>query len=359
MTLEPLNFNKPVSEMTLARSSIKTLLSRLFPGRENIVLTEMNEVGRFHYDVTCGGQSISAGNFNLLDDGTCDGTVASLFRPFQNCLIECRLSSSRFIFHELTFPEQLSQLVDKLLVAQLEQFIPWPSAQCLFGRSPIQKVPNAISVVVAAAPRYETEQIIETFASIFEHRPIQVYALRPEAVDTPILINTGRDDLKQASQSAFNVRSLMVVFLLVFTLHMLLLWRSASLDEEIRSLSAEIHSNQRISDPSESRIKSFDTDLIEQKRLPNSVTFTIDEFTGLLPDHTWIRSYQHVRRQIRIEGWSRDAAGIIGILERSGRFSRVEFIGAVEKRREDGIEMFHIQATLKGSQEPIQTSITK
>ena len=79
------------------------------------------------------------------------------------------------------------------------------------------------------------------------------------------------------------------------------------------------------------------------------MVIVIDEVTRLLPDNTWLKSFQYANGKLQIQGISSSASALIAILEASQLFNNTRFVSPVTQDRSTGLERFQIATQLKGS----------
>ncbi|MCL6622285.1 MAG: PilN domain-containing protein [Syntrophobacterales bacterium] len=72
------------------------------------------------------------------------------------------------------------------------------------------------------------------------------------------------------------------------------------------------------------------------------------ELTEIIPDHTHLYSFRLSKGQVELSGKSASASELINLLERSGRFTKTEFVSPIVTD-ETGSEIFKIKADIKGA----------
>jgi Tfp pilus assembly protein PilN len=73
----------------------------------------------------------------------------------------------------------------------------------------------------------------------------------------------------------------------------------------------------------------------------------LKELTQIVPEHTYLYSLRYKKGQIEIGGKSSSAADLISILEKSGYFTKTEFVSPIVTD-DTGSEIFKIKAEIKG-----------
>lgn len=90
------------------------------------------------------------------------------------------------------------------------------------------------------------------------------------------------------------------------------------------------------------------TFLGKQKRAPLFAAILAD-VTRTLPDGTWLTQFDLAGNKIRIEGYSRSAADLIAVFDRSGRFVNAQFAAPVTQGSAPGIERFDLAFEIAGA----------
>ncbi len=86
--------------------------------------------------------------------------------------------------------------------------------------------------------------------------------------------------------------------------------------------------------------------LAERKRTSPGVVETLDALTRLLPDDTWLQQLRINRDEVRLTGFSAAASSLIGLIERSDRFTEARFRSSVTPDARTKAERFSISAKI-------------
>ena len=84
--------------------------------------------------------------------------------------------------------------------------------------------------------------------------------------------------------------------------------------------------------------------LLGGKKDTPGATEVLYELTRILPDDTWLEDFHFGTGEIRIQGYSKSASGLIKLLEQSGVFVNPQFRSAVTQDQANGKERFEITA---------------
>jgi general secretion pathway protein L len=73
----------------------------------------------------------------------------------------------------------------------------------------------------------------------------------------------------------------------------------------------------------------------------------LEALSEILPDHTYVTEFRIEANKVRLIGVTRDAASLIELIERSGRFKGASFFAPTTRSSSDANERFHIEVTIQ------------
>jgi general secretion pathway protein L len=79
---------------------------------------------------------------------------------------------------------------------------------------------------------------------------------------------------------------------------------------------------------------------------PSSV-IVLEVLSQILPDHTYVTELRIEGDKLRVMGVTRDAPGLIRLIEQSPHFTRATFFAPTTKAPTDPGERFHIEAQIE------------
>ena len=85
---------------------------------------------------------------------------------------------------------------------------------------------------------------------------------------------------------------------------------------------------------------------LRKHEAPSSV-LVLETLSKILPDQTYVTEFRLEGNKLRLTGITRDAPSLIGLIERSGRFTRASFFAPTTRSPSDTGERFHIEAIVK------------
>ena len=87
--------------------------------------------------------------------------------------------------------------------------------------------------------------------------------------------------------------------------------------------------------------------LERRKQSTPSNVIVIEALSQILPDHTYVTELRIEVDKLQIVGVTRDAAGLIGLIEQSPHFTRARFYAPTTRTPGERGERFHIEAQIK------------
>ena len=125
----------------------------------------------------------------------------------------------------------------------------------------------------------------------------------------------------------------------------------ASLDAQEQDFRHQIASARAAAaDPSAAPVGSVEAAhrILEQFKheTPSSV-IALDTLSRILPDHTYVTELRIEDNKLRLTGITKDAPSLIGLIEKSGRFTRATFFAPTTQSASESSEHFHIEADIQ------------
>ena len=88
-------------------------------------------------------------------------------------------------------------------------------------------------------------------------------------------------------------------------------------------------------------------ELERRKKGAPVIALTLENLSQILPDHTYLTELSVENNKLRLIGVSGDAPALIGLIERSGLFTRASFFAPTTRSPSESGERFHIEAVIQ------------
>jgi general secretion pathway protein L len=119
------------------------------------------------------------------------------------------------------------------------------------------------------------------------------------------------------------------------------------LDAEQQALSQKVAARRAALRTSPEFAASAQRMLERRKQSTPSNVIVIEALSQILPDHTYVTELRIEVDKLQIVGVTRDAAGLIGLIEQSPHFTRAKFYAPTTRTPGEPGERFHIEAQIK------------
>jgi len=238
--------------------------------------------------------------------------------------IEVILRPDRFLFRPLELPDRAAEFMSGIVRSQIDRITPWNAADSAFGWSePVKADTERIVVTVAATTFASIKPYVQAISDIGV-RSIAVFTFLPEATSDAQPIKVWEQKSQSAGVIGRTRRALVIILATI-------------------SIAAGI---------------AFATDIVagsfltaqhalEQRKheVPSSV-LVLETLSKILPDQTYVTELRLEGNKLRLIGITRDAPSLIGLIERSGRFTRASFFAPTTRSPSNTGDRFHIEAII-------------
>lgn len=260
--------------------------------------------------------------------------AVDLTRSVQDSRVNILLQPDRFLFRPLELPSRATEFLSGIVRSQIERLMPWNPANIAFGWSKPTEAGNGRMTVTVAATSIDTIKPVLEWAATTEARSVSICATQPDAVAIPIW------DEKIRDRSQTNrIRRVLVAALAAASISSVLAATSSSFIG--MSLNAKQHElTQRLA-----QLRGTGQSISDRKWNAPSAVMTIEALSKLLPNNTYVTELHMEGNKLRLSGETHDAPSLIGLMEKSGRFTRATFF-APTTRSTNEREQFHIEAII-------------
>ena len=293
-----------------------------------------------------GSKSDAVGERIQLIDGA---FPPAALRAVKGNRVELVLRPSRFVLRPLELPRRAVEYLDGIVRAQIDRLTPWPAADAVFGWGrPTDIAGDRISVMVAATARAAMRPFLQGLSelgatSIAILTPADGAAAAIKVYDQSV---RGMLDARRVS------RVLAVVLVLAaaaasiavaadFVIGASLDARQADLTQSINQRRALLRGGQDAATRSASAL------LDRRKQETPSAVIVIEALSEILPDHTYVTELRVEGNKLQVVGVTRDAPGLIRLIEQSPHFTHATFFAPTTRAPTDPGERFHIEARIE------------
>jgi general secretion pathway protein L len=262
---------------------------------------------------------------------------------------EIVLQANRFLFRPLELPKRAVEFLDGIVRGQIDRLTPWAPGEAVFAWTPPIHGPNdRIELVVAATARALVTPYLQAIADLGV-ASVAVWTVPAEPHSAPIKV------FEQRARGMFEIerirRALVTLFLISGLAAAITMGYSAfaldSLDAQQQAISQKIAARRAALRTSPEFTASAQRMLERRKQSTPSNVIVIEALSQILPDHTYITELRIEVDKLQIVGVTRDAAGLIGLIEQSPHFTRAKFYAPTTRTPGEPGERFHIEAQIK------------
>jgi len=264
--------------------------------------------------------------------------------------IELILRSDRFLFRPLELPNRAVEFLPGIVRSQIDRLTPWNVGDTAFGWSePVKADAERMIVTIAATILTSIRPYIQAIANIGVHS-IAVFTIPPEVVENrPIKV------WEQKGQGAKGVGRLRQVLVTVLAIACITAGVALGADviagtvltAQQDELARQISGVRSAAGMARGSMTTVQRALERRKHDAPSATLVLETLSKILPDQTYVTELRLEGNKLRLTGITRDAPSLIGLIERSGRFTRASFFAPTTRSPSDSDDRFHIEAVIK------------
>jgi general secretion pathway protein L len=261
--------------------------------------------------------------------------------------VEIVLDSSRFVFRPLELPRRAVEFLDGIIRAQIDRLTPWSANDAVFGWGrPADIASDRISVMVrpilqgVSALGAESVAVLTAPAGGPDAARIKVY-------DQSV---RGRLDAQRVS------RILLVVLMIAMCAAVLAVALDTivggQLDAQASDLARRINERRVLLHAGPRGVAQSASALLDRRKQETpAAVIVIEALSAILPDETYVTELRIEGNKLQIIGVTRDAPGLIRLIEQSPHFARATFFAPTTRSPTDPGDRFHIEARI----EPVNT----
>jgi general secretion pathway protein L len=290
----------------------------------------------------------------ISDGQIMDAAPAALTESLSGARIELTLRSDRFLFAPLELPGRAAEFLDGVVRAQIDRLTPWSAANAAFGWSrPSQTGTDRFVATIAATPVGRITPFMQAIAG-FGVRSISVFTSLPDAGAQAAPIKVLESGAVATDISPIRP-ALKILFLAagIGAVATVGSWAiiGASLDAQQEDLGRKIAIARAAAgtspDAPVGSVAAAHRVLDQFKHETPFSVVVLDTLSRVLPDHTYVTELRIEDNKLRLIGITKDAPSLIGLIEKSGRFTRATFFAPTTQSPSEPGEHFHIEADIQ------------
>lgn len=284
-----------------------------------------------------------------------DGAVIDPLPPdwavaVRDSRVALALQPSRFLFRPIDLPRRAAEFIDGIVRSQIDRLTPWTAGEAVFHWTrPTEIAGERLTTTVVATSRAAAVALAEAFSGLGA-AAVEVSTATPAPDAARVVVyshRTGgaRDHGRlHAALLAMLVGSGLLAVLSLAVSEFV----GADLDQQRQQLQRQTTSRRAELRAIQQGEGSSALDLLARRKqtTPSSV-IVLDALSALLPDHTYATELRIEGDKVQIAGITKDAPGLIRLMEQSPHFTRATFFAPTTRAPNDTGERFHIEARIK------------
>lgn len=300
------------------------------------------------------------GSYTLDNKGAASLKVLFQERPELNaCEKILLLGHTQAIRKIIALPTATEENLKQVITFELDRFTPFVPEQLYYDFNVVgrNKAASQIIVQLICTPKWKLETLQKEMASL----GLNIGAVRFYDPSEDSNFNTGdynllpftmRPKLNKGPRNANIVLAICLLALMITALVFPVILEKrieTELIEKIKVAQTKSKEVEKLQLEADDILGNAEEVVKIKESLP-SMVIILDELTRLLPDNTWLKSFQYSNGKLQIQGISSSASALIAILEASQLFNNTSFVSPVTQDRATGLERFQIATKLKGSE---------
>ena len=291
-------------------------------------------------------------------DGNVGGAVpASALKAVKGNRVEIILRPARFVIKQVELPRRAVEFLDGIIRAQIDRLTPWATGEAVFGWGrPVDNASDRISVITVVATARAMVRPFLQAASELGAASIAILTIPVDGGVAAGRIKVYDQSVRGMLDPARVSRMLLIVLIAAAAIASVAVAADMvvgdSLETQQLDLTRRINERRAALRLGQDNSARSATSLLDRRKreTPASV-IVIEALSEILPDHTYVTELRVEGNKLQIVGVTRDAPGLIGLIEKSAHFSRATFFAPTTRAPSDPGERFHIEARI----EPVNT----
>jgi len=271
--------------------------------------------------------------------------------------VEVTLQPDRFVFKPLELPARAAEFLAGVVRSQVDRLTPWDADHAAFGFSPpVEAGTDRISVTVAATAKAMLVPLVNAFTSLGA-RSVTIRTAAPQpSADMPAITvmeeNIARIlDLRLARKILLAV--LAAAFLVAATADIAAAIIDGRLQARQDDLARQISKRRAaaltaLNAPGDPKTLA-ERALAQRKNESPSAVIALEILSQILPDNTYVTELHLEGDKLRLSGVTRDAPGLIRLIEQTRHFSHATFFAPITRAASGGGDRFDIEAHMEAN----------
>jgi general secretion pathway protein L len=291
----------------------------------------------------------------LADGGFAGPLPVGMLKAVRGNRVEIVLNPSRFVFKQLELPRRAVEFLDGIIRAQIDRLTPWSAADAVFGWGrPADVAGEHISIMIAATARAMVRPLLQAVSDLGAGS-IAIFTVPTEGAAASIKVY---DQAAGGSLDAGRMRRAVSVVLLVAMAAAALafgadVWIGGEFDARQLDATQRIEARRTLLRGNQSAAaRSATAELDRRKQETPATVIVLEALSAVLPDHTYVTELRVEGNKLQIIGLTKDAPGLIRLIEQSPHFSKATFFAPTTRSPSDPGDRFHIEARIEPVNEP-------
>lgn len=271
-----------------------------------------------------------------------DGAPASVVAALDRSRVELVLQPEHFLFRPLELPSRASEFLEGIARSQIDRLTPWTATTAAFGWSKPTKLGSDRMLVTIAAT---AQSLLQPYRDAITTCGAHSLAILTRSQEPNSDLITVVDERARGAIAIAHIRKGLVAVLLAFCIVAGALLAAATvIDASLEARQTDLsHQLAQLRAGAGSALQVLER---RKRQIPAAVV-VLEALSDILPDHTYVTELRMESNKVRLTGVSRDAASLVQLFERSGRFTRATFFAPTT--RSESVERFHIEAVIQSA----------
>lgn len=248
----------------------------------------------------------------------------------------------------ISLPAATEKRLDSVLGFELDRHTPFNAEQACFGYRIIRRDRSTqrIEVELHVWPHHKRQPLVDALAQA----GLTPHWILPEGSERDTRSRTTLNLISELHRPQIRrtLRSRPVIVVLIFALSIGILFYKR--EQRLQELEAAVGPSEQAAEEARllrTEIEALESGgryILERRRASPPRLVLLDELTRLLPDDTWLSRFELEKDELRIQGESDSASGLIGLLENSEWLEQVGFTSPVTINPRSRKERFSLTA---------------